>query len=701
MPKQIQENLLIEIGTEEIPARFLQQAALGFKGLVVKFFQENRIAFDENNVKVLFTPRRLTVFFPQVASCQKDYTQSIKGPPVSVAVDAQGQWTKAALAFAERQGSEARCLVRKSVEKGEYVFVEKHSKGQSTFTLLKENLGRLICGIRFPKSMRWGTGNIFFARPISWVVALLGAKVVPFKLESLASGRVSRGFRWAKNPKLSIPKADLFSYLKAMKSKGVWADFEERLTFIREELQKVLGKNMTLHEEDHDLLIELSNLVECPNVGIGDFDPEFLRIPQALLATAVRYHQKYLPLYDRVSGKLLPKFAVIFNGPKNVSQKVVRGNQRVLRARLADAAFFWDQDQKKKLSDRVEDLKQVVFQEKLGTYFDKKERLVFFAALLSDRLKLDQTLASQLKQSAVLCKADLVTAMVGEFPALQGIMGGEYAHVSGEDFKIAEAIREHYLPLSGSEGALPKTQLGALLALIDKLDTVIVSFKAGLMPTGSQDPYGLRRLSSGLLRILYEHKIPLSLDDLIQKGFELAPHASTSSEAVIKFFQERLENLFLALGFHHELVRAVVERQSNCPSKAYEMARAIQGIMDKPFLLKAVAVIERTSNILKGQAVLDGPIQEALLKEPEEIALYRGVQSNYDSISNLIQSGDFAQATHAYAEAFSEPVHLFFDKVLVNVPEVDVRKNRLILLKKIHALYADKIADLSKIKCEK
>ncbi len=705
MPKNLkQENLLIEIGTEEIPARFIQNASRDFKNSIVQFLKTSRVSFGED-IKMLFTPRRLTLFIPNVSSLQGDHAEKIKGPPVSIAVDAQGQWTQAAIAFAQKQGILVSDLVRENVDKGEYIFSEKKTKGKSTLILLKENLARLISSFRFPKSMRWGEGNIFFARPISWVVALLGKQVIPFKLESLASDRISYGLRWVKNSKISIPKADIDLYKKLLMSKGVTADIEDRLKDIQEQVQKVLGKTGVIHEENLDLLSELANLVESPKVGVGEFDHEFLRIPQALLSTAIQYHQKYLPVYDKTSGKLLSKFVVVMNGSGQASETVVRGNQRVLRARLADAAFFWDQDQKHKLIDRVEDLKHVVFQEKLGTYFDKKERLVFLSDFLSQVLKLEKSFTESFKRAAMLCKADLVTAMVGEFPALQGIMGGEYAVVSGESTEIANAIREHYLPLSGSEGVLPKTRVGAFLAFVDKLDTIIVAFKAGLMPTGSQDPYGLRRLSSGLLRILYENQISISLKTLIEEGFKLEPKKQVPIEPLLKFFQERLENLFLGQSFHHELIRTVIDRQVDNPARAYKIVQALQGMFNSSVLSEAIVIMERTSNMVKGQAsIVPGgqalenvKIDESLLKEKEEIDLYRAYQSNYDSVSNFVREGHFVKGLEAYVSAFSKPLHVFFDKVLVNVKEEPIRQNRLVLLKKIHMLYAHDVADLSKV----
>ncbi|MBI1883939.1 MAG: glycine--tRNA ligase subunit beta [Chlamydiae bacterium] len=696
------ENLLVEIGTEEIPARFLKEASLLFRNLLEAFLKENHISYDEKNVKNLFTPRRLTLFIPEMILMQSEKVEKVKGPPVSIALDAQGVWTQAAQAFASKNGVSLDQLIREKTEKGEYLFAEKKIRGRLTAVLLKENLGTLVQKIRFPKSMRWENRDIYFARPIRWLIALLGSKVIPFQVGDLTAGRVSWGYRWAQNPKVTIPRANLSLYQKLLKSKGVYVDIAERLNLIHQNAKKVLGTSLKISPDDEDLLMEVANLVEFPNAAVGLFEKRFLSLPPQVLSMAVKYHQKYIPIYS--NGELTDRFLTVFNGPRSIVRTVLLGNERVLRARLTDAAFFWEQDQKKKLSERVEDLKHVVFQEKLGTYFDKKERLLHFVDLLKDQLKNENESNSpnpssfeKLKRAINLCKADLVTSMVGEFPALQGIIGSEYAHLSGEDREVAQAIGEHYLPLSGSEGNLPKTLLGSYLAFLDKLDSVVASFKMGLMPTGSQDPYGLRRLGSGLLRILYEKGISLTLTLFIERGLKQAPIKDISPEPLLKFFAERLENLFLSLGFHHDLVRAVVAQQSQNPSKAYQILKELKGVQEEPFFQEAITLVERTSNILKGAPVQDGSVDETLLKEPQEIELYRTYQSNYDSVFHLAQTGAFAKATSEYARIFGPCVHAFFDKVLVNVKEEPVRQNRFRLLKKIHGLYANQIADISKL----
>jgi glycyl-tRNA synthetase beta chain len=704
---QKKENLLIEIGTEEIPARFLQDASKLFKELIVELLQKNKIGFTESKVKALFTPRRLVVYVPEVSLFQEDRAELIKGPPLEVAMDAQGQWTKAAVSFCERNSVSLSHLVRRSSDKGEYVFIEKKIVGRPTIKIFEETLGDLIQKIRFPKSMHWSSKKLFFARPIRWIVAILGLKIIRFKLDSISSGRTSFGYRWSSNPKVTIPKADLSLYLKVLQAKSVYANFDDRLRLIEASIQKFLGFTKNIHDEDREILMEVTNLVEYPNVGIGKFDQKFLPIPTQVLSTAIKYHQKYLPIYDQAK-KLLPNFLVVFNGPRDISKKVIRGNERVLRARLEDAAFFWENDRKINLADRVEDLKHVVFQEKVGTYFNKMERLVWFTKYLQDKKVINDATYHKLERSAHLCKADLVTGMVGEFPSLQGIIGREYALISGEDLEVAEAIREHYLPLSGTEGELPKSSLGSYLALMDKLDTVLAGFKVGLVPSGSQDPYGLRRLSSGLLRILYEKNISLSLKEIIRSGLnqlkftlgnsgEDAKNLHSLSESLLGFLKERLENLFLSLEFDYDLVRSVVDRQSDNPARAFKILRDLQSVRTKSFFLETVTLVERTFNITKGAKVRDGDIEEKLLRETEELELYRVYKSNYDKITKLIEQGNFIEATSKYADVFYEPVHLFFDKVLVNVEEESLRQNRYVLLKMINELYSISVADLSKV----
>jgi len=705
--KQVFANLLIEIGTEEIPARFLRDASKLFKDLMVDFLKKNFIAFDESSVRNLFTPRRLTVFISGVSQSQEDRVETLKGPPVTIALDAAGNWTQAALSFCERNSVGANALMRRSTEKGEYLFIEKKMRGSKTSMILEKALPEIIQKVRFPKSMHWGDGKTVFARPIRWIAAFLGAKLLKFSLESVQSGNFSFGYRWTKSPKVTFKEADLAEYLRLLQAKGVYPDFQERLDVILKGIEKALGAGKSFHDSDRELLEEVANLVEYPNVGVGEFDSKYLSIPKQVLSTVIKYHQKYLPVYDKKTDALLPNFLTVFNGPDSVSNTVIRGNERVLRARLADAAFFWEQDKKTKLIDRVENLKHVVFQEKMGTYYDKKERLQSLIRLLDSLGKIRPEALKFLVRSADLCKADLVTGMVGEFPNLQGTIGSEYAAMSGEPAEVALAIKEHYWPLSGMEGPLPQSEVGSLLALIDKLDTVVAGFAAGLNPSGSQDPYGLRRLSAGLLRIIYEKGLKIALDRIVIGCLEhFASRMANSGKGktaadlqpvILNFFKERLENLFLSLGFSHNLVRAVVERQYHQPAKAYKIIKDLHEAQSKSFFANAVTIVERTANILKGKPFETGDVDRNLLKDQEEKALYSACESNYDNISLLIEQEQFAQATVKYSDVFFNPVNVFFDKVLVNVNEEPVRINRYRLLKKIHELYAGKVADLSKV----
>ncbi|MBI1869721.1 MAG: glycine--tRNA ligase subunit beta [Chlamydiae bacterium] len=693
--KETLQPFLIEIGTEEIPARFLEDASRHLRNLMETFFKERQMGYDVNNVKVLFTPRRLTLFIPDLALIQPDKVEWLKGPPVTIACDPEGKWTQAAQAFAARQGADTSSLTRKQTEKGEYVFIECRTQGGKTKKILEENLAGLIQKIKFPKSMKWGEGEIYFARPIRWILSLLGNEIIRFKLDTITSDRLSLGCRWQKNPKVIIAKADLVLYQKQLKAKDVYPDFEERFSLIKKSIEKTLGKNQKIHEEDMDLLRGVTNLVEFPNVGIGKFEERFLKIPSQVLSTVIQYHQKYLPIYEK--GKLLPQFVFVFNGPRKILKTVIQGNERVLRARLSDAAFFWENDQKKSLETCVNDLKTVVFQEKLGTYFDKKERLLSLISFLKTEGKMDGALSQKLMQAAELCKADLVTGMVGEFTSLQGTIGAEYASISGEDPEIVEAIREHYLPLSGTEGELPKSLLGSWLSFLDKLDTVISTHKLGLMPTGSQDPYGLRRLSSGILRIHTEKGFTFSLNSILEQGLRQFPVKDVLVGPLLDFFKERLENLFLAQNFDHQLVRAVLEDPILIPSLKSKILKALSQIQNQSFFQEALTVVERTGRILKGQKIAEREVKEDVLKESAEIELYRSYKSNYGSIVQLIESEKFVEATSLYAQVFSKPVHVFFDEVLVNAPEESLKQNRSVLLKRIHELYSMRITDISKL----
>ncbi|MDP3981915.1 MAG: glycine--tRNA ligase subunit beta [Chlamydiota bacterium] len=693
-------DLLVEIGTEEIPARFLCSAQEQFLHALLDQLKANAIsvAFEKGSSEKLFTPRRLAVFIPGIPVCQDDRTEQIKGPPAKIAYHADGTLTDVAKAFAAKHRVKTSQLVKLSTPKGEYLFVSRLIKGVPTEKVLPDILCSVIEGLRFPKTMRWGPGGMRFARPIRWLMAVFGEKPIRVKLRSLSSGKISRGHRVLSNKTLMIGKADRSLYKDLLREHGVVVDFDERRYLIQEKILQILGKNRRILDEDQALLDEVTNLVEWPEVALGSFDPRMLSLPEEILVTAMRHHQRYFAVFEQNDGPIKPEFLLVYNGAKQMEDQVVKGNERVLRARLADAAFFWNEDSKKSLSEQVPLLKHVLFQESLGSYFDKTQRLVRLAHKVSENLKLTQQDRDHLERACHLSKADLVSEMVKEHPVLQGIMGRVYARKSGEEAAVCVAIGEQYLPVTGSDGVLPESQIGAILALIDKMDTLTGCFHAGLEPTGSQDPYGLKRGGQGLLRILYEKSFALDLDTLVKdtvEGYGLCDDGLC--KRILAFLKERLQQLFLSREFPHDMIKAVLETQYRYPSKAFDILCALNGIKEKSYLKEAITVVERTFNISKHAALADLRIDETLLQQEEEIALYRSYQSHYDEFLRLAGQRQYREATQLYSQVFAIPTHAFFDKVLVNVEETGLKNNRLALCQSIYQLYAKEIADLSKL----
>jgi glycyl-tRNA synthetase beta chain len=686
MPKE----LLLEIGTEEIPSSFVLMALKDIEQNARKLFETYRIGFSE--IKALGTPRRLTLYMDQVEERQQDFVTEVLGPAKRVAYDEKGNPTKAALGFARGQGVSVEELQIKVTDRGEYVCVIKREKGGETGTLLREILPELITSLSFPKSMRWGESHLRFARPIHWILALFGGEVVDFQLEELRSGSLTYGHRFLKPQ--AIPIQDFATYLQALREAYVIVDPDERRESIRKQLVEVAAQQGGKPLEDEALLDTVTFLVEYPKVIWGQFDPGYLKLPRELLITTLREHQKYFSVVDS-RGQLLPYFLVVSNMVARDMNVIRQGNERVLKARLADAEFFFHEDQKRPLETRLEDLKQVIFQEKLGTSYEKVQRFTQLALYLASMI--DESSKPLVARTAQLCKADLVTEMVKEFPNLQGIMGSEYARLSGEPEEVVKGILEHYRPRFAGD-AIPESTPGALVSLADKLDTIVGCFGVNLIPTGSEDPYALRRQALGIIHIILGKKYSLSLNALISQSLQLLqgkllrPPEEVKKE-VLEFFKVRFINLLTGQGIRQDTIEAVLSVEFDDLVDSYKRILALSEFRNDPGFESLLIAFKRVINIIpKG---FSGKVNPNLFERDEEKDLYQAVLKIKDLVTSAFAQKEYRKAL-AEISTLRSPVDRFFTGVMVMVEDPEIRTNRLALLDTIADLFRG-FADFSKL----
>lgn len=683
------KELFLEIGTEEIPAGFIPRAMAEMEAMITKELTNARLSFDE--VRTLATPRRLVLSVKGIPAVQPDAEVTATGPSRKAAFDAEGKPTKAAEGFARGQGVDVSALKVISNEKGEYLAVTKLESGRPTFELLSEILPTMVANIPFKKSMRWGDQDVRFARPVHWIVALFDGIVVPFNFGNINSGNVSRGHRFMANQ--PFPVRDFAHYLEECERHFVIPDPERRKEIIRRETHRVAKSTGGHLLPDEELLEQVTFLVEYPSAVAGTFSAEFLKVPKEVLITSMRSHQRYFSIVD-ANGKLLPGFITINNTLTDDPSVVVKGNERVLRARLSDARFFFEEDQKIKLDERVDALKKVVYQQKLGTSFEKMERFRALAIGLAE--KLNPAVKAQTSRAAWLCKADLVSGMVGEFPEVQGIMGREYALLEGEDAAVANAIAEHYLP-SQAGGELPASDIGAFVSIADKMDTICGCFGVGLIPTGAADPYALRRATIGIISIILDRDYRLSLPALIGQALELLSAKLTRppeqvSIDVLEFFRGRFVNL-LANDFAGDAVDAAVSAGFKDLVDVRARIAALAQFKNHPDFEPLTVAFKRVGNIVKGGT--DTPINPALFQDPAESGLYEAFQAVNSSVETKTSEGAYLEALTGIA-TLRGPVDTFFDKVMVMAEDEKVRTNRLALLTAIARMFG-RIADFSRI----
>lgn len=693
-------TFLLEIGTEEIPASYLRPAAEELRDRLISFLDESGI--DHGEARVFYTPRRLAVLCEGVALKQKDTVALVTGPPVSRAFDQNGEPTGAASGFAKAHGVDLSCLSTKDTPKGKVVAFEQKKKGRRTSALLTEHIPSLLASIYFPKSMSWEKSRFRFARPIRWMVALLGGQMLKLKLAGVKSGDSTVGHRFLSPDPVKIE--DPADYESVLLNKHVVPDPDKRRELILSALGKATRSLKGVILDDPELVSEVNGLVEEPNAIVGRFDKKYLRLPQEVVITAMREHQRYFSVVDD-AGVLLPYFVAVANGRTKADMTVKKGYEDILVSKLEDASFHWQEDTKLTLLKMSEGLKSVVWQENLGSVFDKCQRLVQLAKHLC--LRIDQAEPSIAERAALLCKADLVSNMVRdgkEFAKLQGVMGREYALKSGEDRRVAAAIHEHYLPRFPGD-SLPGTAEGAVVSIADRLDSIVGSFINGKIPTGSEDPYGLRRLANGMVAVAVEGGYHISLSSLVSASLELYASQVKGCEmdrdalacSLFDFLTARMEAFLGEKGVAFDVTRAVISTGLDDITDASLRAAALTRFRERDEFKQLVTGQKRVANILKGFEP-EGSLDESMLTETEEMDLLSSTKEIEGEIQQSIENHEY-EKTLELLLSLRGPIDQFFDQVLVMAEDSKVRSNRLALVEYVAGRFSQ-LADFSKIVIE-
>ncbi|MDI6743784.1 MAG: glycine--tRNA ligase subunit beta [Thermodesulfovibrionales bacterium] len=682
-------SLLLEIGTEDIPARFLPSAIQQLKENTETIFKENHIRFSA--VKTLGSPRRLAVIAAGIPPMQEDRVKEIFGPSKKAAFDTDGRPTKAAAGFARSQGISIEKLIVKKKDKGEYVAAVIEEKGIYVRALLPEILKKIVFSVHLPKSMRWGGNDIRFIRPIRWLLSLFDNETISFEIDGIKSGNMTRGHRFLSPAAFQIK--EIPAYTRLLANNHVIVDPLERRRIMTEKAEKLSSSINGKIVKDEELIETVSNLVEYPAPVLGSFPQEYLRLPKELLITVMREHQKYFAIED-IKGVLTNYFIIISNTAEQNSGTVNIGAERVIKARFEDAKFYFEEDCRKKLEDRINSLKNVVYQEKLGTLYEKALRVKTLTSYLAS--KINVSLMQKVERAALLSKTDLLTGVVREFPELQGIIGKYYATNDNEDAEVSTALMEQYLPAFHGD-RLPETETGAILSLADKLDNITSFFSIGLIPTGSEDPFALRRQTFAVIAILLNKGYALSLKDIVDaslKNLKGTNRSGEIAETALRFFEQRLEPLFLSEGYGSDIVQSVLHLSAEIPLK--EIRRRLQAVKEfketdnyNDFL----TAIKRVKNITPAAALPS--LKGKLLHADPEKKLHEEFSKLKTEIESLIDGHKYSEALRILS-GLTAPINHFFDKVLVMDKREEIKLNRLALLKGIWTL-ASSIADFSKL----
>ncbi len=689
---------LLEIGVEELPYQFVAPALRSLSESAERLFKDHRLTHGP--VKTVGTPRRLALVVPQLASRQTSAEKEAMGPSKTVAFDPSGQPTKAALGFAASHGVAVTDLEVRATPKGEYIFAVKREPGRQTPLLLPELLSELIGGLSFPKSMKWNDSGLRFARPIRWLTALYGGKVVPIQWGGVRAGNRTWGHRFlgSGTPQGVVVK-DWKSYVTALERNGVIPDQDKRRAMILAQLNRLAASAHGHLHRDEALLEQAVFTVEYPQAILGSFNSQYLSLPKEIPMTAMKEHQGFFPLIDK-GGSLLPQFLSVANMKVPGMKLIQKGNERVLAARLADAKFYFDEDRKITLADRADRLSQMTLHQRLGTLKQKTFRVRLLAVKLAENLNRTD-LGRAAERAALLGKADLLTGVVGEFPSLQGILGGEYARHDGEPDDVCQAIQEQYLP-AGIEGEIPPSLLGKILSVADRLDTIVAFFHVGLVPSGSEDPFALRRHATAIIRILIEGQLHVNLLELETHAKRLVQQdgfKATSDASALAFIADRLRfYVKTAHRFREDVVEAVLkstQRNTFDPLDLLARMQALQEITARPEFDPLIIGFKRAHRLIEKEQWERRKIDVALFKHPAEQDLYKTLVETRNGSLTQLAKGDY-RATLNTLVSMKIPVDAFFDGVMVNVQDQTLRANRLSLLYEIDQLFLA-FADFSQI----
>jgi len=688
-------QLLFEIGTEEIPAGYIKPALVFMERFARTTFEELGLA--HGRVRTVGTPRRLTLVVDDLQQNQQNSRREHVGPAAQAAFDADGQPTKAAMGFARSKGVGVDELQVVDTPKGKYVMVVEEVRGRATGELLPEVLDTMLRSIPFPKSMRWATGSLNFARPIQWLLALYDGQVVNFTVEDVQTGNTTYGHRFMAPEPVEVK--NFSQYLQVLEEKYVVVDLYKRRNLVIDEVRKAVrekvgeGGSPVLHE---GLIDTVTNLVECPHGVCGSFSEKFLDLPDEALVTSMREHQKYFPVVDG-NNKLMPVFVAVNNTDIEDRELAVSGHERVLRARLEDGLFFFNKDKQQTLASRMDDLKGIIFQKQLGTMAEKSERIAVLSSFLAGLL--DPSLEEDAVRAAHLAKVDLLTEMVGEFPSLQGIIGRDYALLDGEKPAVANAIPEHYQPVRAG-GELPGSLLGAIVGMADRIDTLVGCFAIGERPTGNKDAFGQRRLAIGLINIIRSRNLSLSLQDVLNKALEGYAGRIEAEEGtladLLAFIRLRFENDLVGAGMKQEVVEAATSVGFDDLCDCLARIEALEGIRSRKEFAVLAASFKRVRNIIKENR--ETVVDPSIFSEDAEQKLFATLEEIRDQVQPLIKAQNYGEAL-AVMLTIKEPVDHFFDDVMVMADEPAVRTNRLNLLTALADLVLQ-VGDISRMHVE-
>ena len=688
-------DFLLEIGTEEIPARFIAPAKEGLATLLADSLSAARISFGDMTIQA--TPRRMAALIRGVSEVQSDTVTVKYGPPWNRAFDESGAPTKAALGFAKSQGVAVEELKKMAKDGVDFIVIEKAEKGQPTKEVLSRLLGDLVARVPFQKRMRWGSESFDYARPIQWILALLGKVVIDFTAADVRSGNFTYGHRFLSNGRIEI--SDPSQYVEKLKAASIILSEDERMERILEGIGRIEEEVRGRAVRDSELIKEIMYITEYPYPLKGSFEEKYLAVPKEVLINVMKSHQRYIPILND-QGDLMPYFIFFANTVPVENRNVIKGNEKVLRARLADAEFFFEEDKKTPLLSLYERLSSIVYHVKLGTLKQKIDRVMEITRFVAPIIGFKND--AKMERAVKMIKADLLTHMVGEFPELQGVMGRIYARMQGEDEEVASAIEEHYLPTGGNAG-LPETPLGTMIGIADKVDSLTSFFSVGIVPTGNLDPFALRRQALGVMKILIDKKIRLSLEKLIQTAYESGQPIKTRQSfeetkvALTDFVATRFKFAMIEEGHNQEFVESVLPCVAHDIYDGYARLVTLEGQKSIEDFKKLMVGFKRAFNITKA-IVEDREIDEALLKEPEEHRLFNLYQLKKEDFFTLMNQSKYEDALTILV-GFKETIDNYFDKVFVMDKDEAIKNNRLALLKKIKDMFLT-YGDFSKIRIE-